>query len=183
MKAPERKSALHTEYKLIRNRIVELTKISKQNYYQKYFADNNKNLRKMWQGIKEIINVKTKCNDMPSCISEQNNLITNPTEISNSFNTYFTYVAGNILEKNKYKGDLTKFPNYAKYVPWTKNSISVDPVDGDEICIIIQNLNTKKSTGPTSIPSQILFHIRTELFPSGYDLQPHNHSLMYYLRY
>ena len=117
----------------------------------------------MWQGINEIINVKAKCNDIPSCISEKNNLITNPTDISNSFNTYFTNVAGNILKENEYRGDLTKFPNYAKYVPWAENSISVDPVDGDEICMIIKNFNTKKSTGPTSIPSQILFHMRNEL--------------------
>lgn len=121
MKDPVRKSAVHTENKLIRNRIVELTKISKQNHYRQYFANNNKNLRKMWQGIKDIINVKAKSNDMPSCISEKNNLITNPTDISNCFNNYFTNVAENILKENKYEGDLNKFPNYAKYVPWAEN--------------------------------------------------------------
>ena len=31
---------------------------SKENYYGKYFEDNKLNLRKIWNGIKEIINLK-----------------------------------------------------------------------------------------------------------------------------
>ena len=157
---PTRKYAFHTEYKLIRNRIVNLIKISKQNFYQNYFTANNNNLRKIWQGIKEIINVKNKCNDTPSCISDNNKLLTNPKDISNSFNNYFTNIAGNILKVRKYEGD----GNYIKFLPPSKaNSISIDPVDGDEICIIIKKFNSNKSSGPNSIPSEILFHMCNEL--------------------
>ena len=81
MKDPTRKSSLYTEYKLIRNRIVELTKSSKQIYFQSYFASNNKNVRKMWQGINGIINVKAKYNDIPTCITEKDKHITNPKDI------------------------------------------------------------------------------------------------------
>ena len=159
-KAPNTKLSLHIEYKLIRNKIVELVKISKQNFYNSYFESNSSNLRKIWQGIKDIINVKGKLNDTPNCISENDNMITDPTKISNSFNNYFSNVAENILKERKYEGD----GDFYKFLPPSShNSIAVDPVDGDEICSIIQNFNRKKASGPTSIPSQILFHMKTEL--------------------
>ena len=53
---------IHNEYKTLRNQILDLTKKSKPNFYQNYFNENNSNLRKVWQGIKEIINIKSKNN-------------------------------------------------------------------------------------------------------------------------
>ena len=47
-----RKQIIHNEYKTLRNQILDLTKKSKQNFYQNYFNENNTNLRKVWQGIK-----------------------------------------------------------------------------------------------------------------------------------
>ena len=54
------------------------------------------NLKKVWQGIKEIINIKSKNFDHPTCIIDGSNTITNPTDIANAFNNYFTSVAANI---------------------------------------------------------------------------------------
>ena len=39
-------------------------------FYQNYFNENNTNLRKVWQGIKEIINIKAKNNATPVCVME-----------------------------------------------------------------------------------------------------------------
>ena len=154
------KSLVHTEYKLIRNKIVELIQQSKQNYYSSYFASNNRNLRKIWQGIKGIINVKAKSSSIPTCISENDKIFTDPTEISNCFNDYFSNVADNILKERNYNGD----GNFSKFLPPSSpHSLSVDPVDGDEICSIINLFNLKKASGPSSIPSQILFHMQDEL--------------------
>ena len=55
-----KKLILHTEYKNLRNQIVNLIKLNKQNFYKNYFTDNNSNLCKIWHGIKQIINVKNK---------------------------------------------------------------------------------------------------------------------------
>ena len=50
-------------------------------------------------------------------------------------------------------------------------------------------VNQSKTTQLTQTPNRLhILHadgivaLGTELFPSGYDLQPHNHSLMYYLQ-
>lgn len=54
------KADLLTAYKKIRNEIVEKTRQSKKIYYENYFSKYNSNSRKIWLGIKEIINIKGK---------------------------------------------------------------------------------------------------------------------------
>ena len=72
--------------------ITSLVRQSKKDYYNQYFTENTKNLQKNWQGIKEIIKVKTKNHNSPTCIIENNKTITNPKEIAESFNKYYTSV-------------------------------------------------------------------------------------------
>ena len=98
-KKPITKSTLHYEYKSLRNSIVELTKQSKLNFYNRYFTANNNNLRKVWNGIKDIINIKNKTNDVPTCLTDDNgNIVTDPIQISNTFCDQFSTVADKILE-------------------------------------------------------------------------------------
>ena len=159
-KNPIRKTAFHAEYKLLRNQIVELTKLSKNNFYKKYFSTNNNNLRKIWSGIKSIINIKSKNNSSPSCITDDGKIITDQKGIANAFAKTYSSVADEILNKRKYNGD----GNYEKYLPPSiPNSIRVDPVDHTEVCLIIDMFNPKKACGPTSVPSYILYFMQKEL--------------------
>ena len=152
-----RKQALRIEFNNLRNRIVELIMQSKQKYFNSYFSTNNSNMRKIWQGIKNLINIKSKTNDSPTCISDNGSIITDPTKISNSFNTYFSNIAENILKGNKYNGD----GNYKKFLPQINiKNITIDPVDCEEICSIINTFNTKKGTGPSSIPTIFLYYMQ-----------------------
>ena len=162
MKNSPNKLSLQAEYKLLRNQIVELTKLSKQNFYNTYFTSNNGNLRKIWQGIKRIINIKSQSFDTPSCILHKDgNIVTDPKEISDCFAEQFTLVADKILEQRRYNGD---DEDYAKYLPPSNpNSIAILPVDGPEICAIIQQFNTNKGAGPNSIPPIFLKHMLNEL--------------------
>ena len=45
-------------YNLFRNRVNRELIKSKKNYYAKYFEDNNSNSKKVWEGIRSIINIK-----------------------------------------------------------------------------------------------------------------------------
>ena len=71
-KNPLNKHALHEEYKTLRNRINELKDTSKQNVYHDYFASNSNNIRNIWKGINQIVNVKSKSNDNPTCLTDKN---------------------------------------------------------------------------------------------------------------
>ena len=58
----------------------------------KYFNENNNNLRKIWDGIKELVNIKPKNRESINCIVFNKKNVTDPTEIANAFNTYFTII-------------------------------------------------------------------------------------------
>ena len=75
-----------------------MTRIGKKSYYQKYFAENKDNLQKIWKGIKEIINIKSKNFDYPTCLQVGDINITDPTAITNYFNDYFTSIADEIMK-------------------------------------------------------------------------------------
>ena len=73
---------------------------------------------------------------------------------------YQLRVAENILDERKYEGD----GNFSKFLPPSQpNYLCIDPVDGDEICSIINKFNINKSYGPTSIPCEILHLIKNEI--------------------
>ena len=84
------KDQLHNEFKRYRNLIVKLTRQSRKNYYQSYFNDNFKNIRKTWDGIKSIINISNMRSMSPSSLNVDNKMNTNPVDIANCFNDYFS---------------------------------------------------------------------------------------------
>ena len=102
-KDPIIKEQFNIEFKTLKHEILTETRQSKENYYNQYFTANVKNLQKIWKGIKEIINIKAKNHTHPTCITETNKTITNPKEIANSFNNYYTSVAEDILKKENMK--------------------------------------------------------------------------------
>ena len=42
----DRKNILHTQYKILRNKIVALIRLSKKNHYQDYFTKNSADIKK-----------------------------------------------------------------------------------------------------------------------------------------
>ena len=76
-------------YKKFRNRIVKDMKESKSKYYNLYFSSNKHNMKKLWSGIRSILNVG-KCKDSYiTSILENNKSIDNPSDIANNFNNFF----------------------------------------------------------------------------------------------
>ena len=106
------KEQVYNDYKLLRHSINELLRISKKSFYASYFTEHNANIKKIWQGIKEIINIKSKNFNYPTSIEVNNNIITDPVEICNNFNNYFINIADQILNKHKYSGN----KHYTEYL-------------------------------------------------------------------
>ena len=144
---------LHTEYKTLKNRLNSLIYHSKKNYYTKYFNQYSSNIKKIWIGIKNIINIKTKDHNSPNCIEINNELITDNKEICNNFNNYFTTVADKILKNNK----TPILKTFDKYLP-ERNSKSFvyEPCTPNEVYLLIEKFNPHKGTGPNGINTDIL---------------------------
>ena len=152
-KNADRKHQLLLEYKLNKNVITSMTRQSKKEYYQRYFTNNKKNLQKIWKGIKEIINIKSKNFDHPNSLLDGDRIITDPTDMANKFNNFFTSIADDILKKRKFEGNKSFRDYLSNPLP---NSILLYDCDEVEIKSIIKSFDVKKATGPNSIDNFIL---------------------------
>ena len=98
-KTPIKKEELHQLYKTYKNSITKLTRLSKANYYCKYFEVNKKKLTKVWQGIKEIININKKASQKLQNINSDGKLITNHKNIANTFNNFYVDIPKQIEKR------------------------------------------------------------------------------------
>ena len=159
-KNPLEKNILYNRYKDLKNYITNLVRNGKKEFYKNYFDENKKNMKKIWQGIKDIVNIKNKNFDQPSCIQNGDKTVTEPLEISNSFNKYFTSIADNILKKRKHTGN----KSFKDYLPTPlSNSIAIHPCDESEIELIISSFDVKKACGPNSIPNDLLHLLKKDI--------------------
>ena len=163
-KDPAKKAELHLQYKNHRNLLSTLLKKSKENYYKKCFESNWNNAKIIWKGIKSIITLKDITSSVPRTISQGENLITNPYDIANIFNNYFSSVADTAKENIKYSHK--HFSDYLNNQ--CNNDLFIQPTDSEdtdseEVANIISTLNMNISSGPNSIPYKILNLLKKDI--------------------
>ena len=56
----------HTKFKLYRNKINHLLKVSKNNYYDNYFHVCMSDSKKVWKGIRQLVNLKSRSGSTPT---------------------------------------------------------------------------------------------------------------------
>ena len=83
-------------YKKFRNIIVSELRSSKIKYCNQYFTDHKSNMKKLWSGIKSIINIKNNRLHTISQIVHNGQIINKPTEMEDVFNHYFVNIASKI---------------------------------------------------------------------------------------
>ena len=115
---------------------------SKKEHYTKYFNQYSNNIKKVWIGIKIIINIKTKDQNSPYCIEVDNQIITDNKEIYNNFNDYFSSVADKILLK-----DQTPIINTLDtYMPNPNpQSFVFEPSTPNEVYLLIDGLTSTRA--------------------------------------
>ena len=151
------KKRKHEIYKTYRNKIVDLLRVSRKCHYQKYFEENKKNSRAIWQGIHDIVySRKSKKNNTPSSLLIDGKTITNPKDIAENFNNFFTSIGtklqNNIPPTRRQYFDYLKHPN--------PKTFFISPTTPDEIKNIINSIKSSKCVGPNSIPTKILHLIK-----------------------
>ena len=158
-KDPQVKERYHKEYKDYRNMLSTIFKQSKTNYYNHYFEANWNSIKNTWKGIKSILNIKNTSADIPKTLTVDGTTISNPMEISNILNNYFSSITSkmklNISFSHKHFSDFLK----------NRSNISffVSPTDKTEIENVISSLDSNKSVGPNSIPTKILKLLKNDI--------------------
>ncbi|XP_065678993.1 uncharacterized protein LOC136093712 [Hydra vulgaris] len=147
------KKKLFTKFKLYRNKISNLLRYSKKLYNASFFNNNINNVKNIWKGIKEIINIKPSTSSKSFNLKINENVISDHTSVANIFNNYFTTIQDELL-KNTVPSKCT-FGNFLK-IP-SINSFFIDPVTENEVANLIKDtLKNNKSLAPNSLPTNLL---------------------------
>ena len=143
---------VHQVYNQARNRVSRAIQKSKGEYYNSYFKTHCSNIKKTWEGIRKLVNVKSNTNFSISQLNVNGSIIDDPNAISNSFNNFFVNV-GPVTENT-----VPKVPNMSPE-RFLKNRNQTDfilaHISDNEILDIIKAL-PNKGTGPASIPLKLL---------------------------
>ena len=146
------KEQIFQKYKKYRNMILTLTRKSKKVYYSNYFSQHNSNIKKNWEGIRELVNMNKKKSNNVRMIFENNKHITNNKDMANSFNDFYSNVGKNIEQKIPKTNT-----HFSSFLNFTINSkFSFTPCSKAEIKSIILEFGNNKACGPNSIPTNLL---------------------------
>ena len=148
-------------YNLFRNRTTREIKKSRRKYYKEYFEGNLNNMKKTWQGIKQIININNKAGVQINQLCHKGKQINTNQEMANTFNEFFTEIGPQLdkeIPQSKRPGGCKIYLN--SRIP---NSFLISITDPQEISDIINNFDDSKATGPCSVPIKLLKLARNEL--------------------
>ena len=110
-KEPVRKTNLEKEYSFYKTQLDKTLKASKSMQYQKFFEINKLNLRKTWEGIREIINRKQTKGQIIYALNNGDDIISENNKIDN----HFCKIVETI--ENKIPKGKSKFIDYLK-IKW-----------------------------------------------------------------
>ena len=139
-------------YNLFRNRVNNELKKSKKSHYKNFFDNNSKDIKKIWEGIKSIINVNKYKIPSISQLKIRNSIIDNQKKIAQELNNFFVNVGPNI-DQTIPINPKTKPENFLKNR--NDSEFVITNITEEEVLEIIDHLENK-SVGPTSIPINLL---------------------------
>ena len=127
-------------------------KRSKIEYHRKHFESLNSSIKKTWDAIRKIVNVKKSTHFSISQLNINGKITDDPNEITNKINSYFVNV-GPQTEKG-----VPKVPNISpnKFLK-NRNQVNfiIAHISEEDILKVITSL-PNKSTGPAGIPLKLL---------------------------
>ena len=146
-----------------------LLKRSKHTYFSSFFQNHINDSKNTWKCITRIISLKYSTSTVPSTIIQDNVSLTNPKDIADAFNNYFSNVATSIKSSIKYSRNKS-----FDFLPQINmNSFFINPTDKTEIKSIILPLDPLKSISPNSVATKILKLLSNDIstqFPELFNL-------------
>ena len=150
-KNPIRKEELYNSFKIYRNMLNKITRHSKANHYRHFFEENKNKAIKIWNGIREIIQISKKSNQSIKNLNVNGKITSDPKLIANTFNQFFFQIPqkieAEIVPTTKHFHDFLHNPSEA--------SIFLSPTSENEVENQIKTLKNHKANGPSSIPNKL----------------------------
>ena len=146
-----------TYEKIVDNEIVQAKKI----YYSNVFHMYKSSMKKTWQIINETLSRKKVDNMLPDTFIKNGNELSDPKEIANAFNEYFSKIGSNLASNINCTEDGQSYKVYLQNP--TLKKFAFKKVNDNEVLSIINKLKNKKSRGADNISNQLLKTIKQEL--------------------
>ena len=143
-------SNLHDAYKRARNDVNRLIEKTKAEYFTKAINNTDKNPKEMWKTINKLTNKKSKSTTITKIVVDDKT-VEDPTDIANSFNTYFNKIGANLAQELP---EANRTPE--SYVQPSKSIFELKKVSEVEVFRIISTLSSSKATGHDRISPKLL---------------------------
>ena len=89
----------YSKFKIYRNKINHLLRISKKKYYNNDFIKHSKDSKRIWNGVKQIIYLKKNSNCNPTKIIYDGQELNDSKKIADAFGDYFANVEENLARE------------------------------------------------------------------------------------
>lgn len=137
------------EYKTYKNKLCELIKRTKSNYYKNQIEQNKNCSKTLWDTVKKYTNKGTATSEIHE-INISGRKLTDKREIANAFNQHYTQV-GKIMADKICKPSISVIKRNI-----VDSTIFLNPTDTTEVAGYINELNNHKSPGMDAITAEIL---------------------------
>ena len=144
-----------SKYKIYRNKILTLSRLSKKLYYHDYFMTNSNDIKRTWEGINMLINRKRNNANSITALKRPGNggLSHHTSELPNILNNHFASVGPNLAAKIPQSQT-----HFSSYLPKssTLGSFAFQPVTPSEVELEILSTPHNKAYGLFSCPTRML---------------------------
>ena len=143
------------KYKLYRNRITNLTRLSKKLYFHSFCNDNINNIKKTWQGINCLISNDRKAKKPITALKDPNTntIIRDKSKLPGVINKHFASVGQKLA--SRVPNSNTHFADYLKHIK-QKKSFYFSSISEKEVEREIMTIPNNKSHGLYSYPVKII---------------------------
>ena len=143
------------KYKLYRNRITNLTRLSKKLYFHSFFNDNINNIKKTWRGINSLISNNRKAKKPIIALKgpNTNTIIRDKSKLPGVIGKHFASVGQKLA--SRVPNSNTHFADYLKHIK-QKKSFYFASISEKEVEQEIMTIPNNKSHGPYSYPVKII---------------------------
>ena len=136
---------------------------AKKLYYNNCFESCKNDIKATWKNINIILNRTKKKKDFPKHFLVNGDSVSDPAEIVNKFNFYFTNIGPELAQKI----DPPRGENFTDYLDAPAQSkFDFVPTTTDKIIEVINNLKSKTSQGIDKISNKLLKEIKYEISDS-----------------
>lgn len=136
---------MENKYKKYKNKLINIMRICKKDYYNTMIDNNKNNIKGLWKVLNNIIrNEKSK--GYPQYFMNNDKTIDNMNEVVNGFNDFFVNVGPKLAEEISKPQPEEGKENVEDYLVSNSSSMFLNAVNEHEILDIVNNCKNKMST-------------------------------------